>query len=129
MSLNENPGQAIEDILLGKADLGMLSAANPEDILLDWLSAYSNDLDFEHTVDEGIATFIHKYYGNTSLTDVEGYAAAIWRRVCSVIENHTLPIATEMLRKKVKGSSEYLRNIYRGQICSPYNSAIKAIEK
>ena len=52
------PLEAVEDLLVGRADLGLLSAEEPSALLLDWLAGIGDQDGFAGEIDETLARWI-----------------------------------------------------------------------
>lgn len=127
----QDSDKAVSDLLLEQANLGNLQAAEPADILVDWLVNYSEYTDFVQAVDESITKFIENQYGSNELVEIsEAYAASVWSRVSIIIRVGPLPLALQKLRQKVEENPEYLQDLNAEYPhLNPYNWAMKALEK
>lgn len=128
------PDNAIHDLLLGWADLGHLNAADPEEILLDWLEGLgSTHPEFLHAVDSAIACWIRRSWGKPTLPVAGGNAAVVasaWVRVANIIAySPGLTRAAKALRSFLPEQRIFLSALSEGRARDPEGRAWLALAR
>jgi tetratricopeptide (TPR) repeat protein len=127
----ENPNNAVEDILTGRADLELLSVADPVGVLLDWLERIPGQTGFAEALDNALAEWISRSWGNPALETAASSAtltSVAWSRAGSLIELHTtLRESAKALRSHVMADRRFLNSITQGRSRDPQGQAWLAV--
>ncbi len=115
----EEPLNALHNFLLGRADLGYLSAAEPVDVMLGWLRAFGTKEGLAPDLDEILADWIKRSWGELLLPGGAGSAtltAVAWRRATAIITAATgLDRAAQSLRERFLEDRRYLNSLSEGR--------------
>ena len=129
-AFEEDRTAAVQDLLLGAADLGPYQTLDSWAVALPWLQAFSDTgfpADFDAALTEWIATSwgkpIHPAsYGSAALT------ARAWESVSLIIANFDrLPMSARALRDRVLGNREFLAFMGEGPSRDPAGRAWQAL--
>ena len=125
-----DPLEALEDLLLGRAALGHLSADEPVEILLDWLESMSGQSEFPQQVDAALARWIQQSWGKSRLPK-SGSAAVLavaWTRAADLIafEPHLVQ-AGKQLRLFFPEQRSFLSALSEGRARDPEGRAWLAV--
>jgi len=118
------PEEALQDLLLGGADLGHLNPADPERVLLDWIESLGPGSGLLAAVDRALASWIERSWGDP---DPEGLGAAVsavaWCRAADLIGGCPgeggLSGAAKALRERFLDEPSFLRSIAEGRARDP----------
>ncbi|HXM39778.1 MAG TPA: hypothetical protein VN924_00915, partial [Bryobacteraceae bacterium] len=129
-AFEEDPTAAVQDLLLGAADLGPFQTLDPWAVALPWLQAFSDasfPADFDAALSEWIVSSwgqpIHPAsYGSAALT------ARAWEAVSLIIANFDgLPTSAGILRGRVLANREFLASMGEGPSLDPAGRAWQAL--
>ena len=127
----EEPQTALHDLLMGRAALGHLDAAEPGEVLLDWLRLLKAD--FSTTVDTALAGWIDSHWGDSFPDGSAGHAALTaeaWMRACDLIAlEPCLQLAAAALRGHVLAQPRFLESIGEGRARDPQSRAWQALAR
>lgn len=118
------PDEALQDLLLGGADLEHLNPADPERVLLDWIESLSPGSGLLAAVDHALASWIGRSWGDP---DPKGLGAAVaavaWCRAADLIggcpDEEGLSGAAKVLRERLLEEPTFLRSIAEGRARDP----------
>lgn len=126
----QDPARALHDFLLGRADLGYLSAAEPVDVMLGWLRAFGKDNGLVLDLDQVLADWITRCWGEL-LPGGAGSAtltAVAWHRATGIITAATgLDRAAQALRERFLEDQRYLNSLSEGRARDPQAGAWLAL--
>lgn len=132
-----DPDGALHDLLLGRAELGHLTVAEPVDLLLGWLRTLGEGSGFVGQVDRALAAWIETYWGRIELPEGADSAAITtnaWLRVTELLAATPLPTATpsltrsgQTLTRRVLADQRYLDSLAEGRSCDPQANAWLAL--
>ena len=129
-AFEEDRGAAVQDLLLGAADLGPYQTLDPWAVVLPWLQAFSDtglSADFDAALTEWITASwgkpIHPAsYGSAALT------ARAWESASLIIANFDrLPISARTLRDRVLEDRQFLAFMGEGPSRDPAGRAWQAL--
>jgi len=127
------PLEAVEDLLAGRADLGLLSAEEPSALLLDWLAGIGDQDGFADEIDEALAWWIDNSWGNPTLESANRSAsltAVAWCRAADVIAmDERLDKSADYLRQHVTNDRRFLNALHEGRGRDPMARAWLAIAR
>jgi tetratricopeptide (TPR) repeat protein len=125
------PQAALHDLLMGRAALGHLDAAEPGDILLDWLRLLPAD--FTTAVDAALAAWIEAHWGDSLPEGSGGHAALTaeaWMRACDLIAlTPGLAGAEAALRRPFLAQPRFLESLGEGRARDPQSRAWQALAR
>ena len=129
-----DPDAALRDLLLGRADLGHLSAAEPGEILLDWLEGLgTTHAEFRDAVDTALAKWIEQSWGQSTLPLAGGSAAVVataWVRAANLIAfSPGLERAARALRSLFPEQRIFLSALSEGRARDPEGRAWLALAR
>ncbi|MCB2262200.1 MAG: tetratricopeptide repeat protein, partial [Candidatus Thiosymbion ectosymbiont of Robbea hypermnestra] len=126
-----DPDEALHDLLLGRAELGHLTVAEPVDLLLGWLHALGEPSGFADHLDRALAKWIETSWGRTELPDGGGSATlttSAWFRVTGLLAaTPVLKVAGRTLAEWVRADHRYLDSLAEGRSCDPQANAWLAL--
>ncbi len=126
-SFAEAPQTAVGDLLVGCADLGLLSAGEPTQVLLDWLETYGDREGFAEAADKALADWVSTSWGIPELPAAAGSAvltAVAWCRCANVIAvDRRLTNAASELCERVKERRQFLDTLNFGRARDPLGRA------
>jgi len=126
-SFSEDPQTAVGDLLVGCADLGVLSAGEPTQVLLDWLETYGDREGFAEAADKALADWVSTSWGILELPAAAGSAvltAVAWCRCANVIAvDRRLSQAAAELRERVMAERRFLDALSFGRARDPLGRA------
>jgi len=129
----QEPVEALEDLLTGGADLGPLNADEPSGVLLDWLDGLGRQSDFPQEVDAALAQWIDRSWGNPMLPGAASSAtltAVAWCRAGDVIAmDERLDRAAGQLRLCVLEDRFFLDALTEGRSRDPQGRAWLALAR
>ncbi len=79
----ENPVVALDDLFLGRAELGLLAPSEPRNVLARWLTVFAGQREFVAFVDHALADWVNHFWGYSR---DDGSAPVIARAWCQVGE-------------------------------------------
>lgn len=127
------PLEAVEDLLVGRADLGLLSAEEPSSLLLDWLAGIGDREGFAREIDEALASWISSSWGNPALDKANQSASltsVAWCRAADVIAlGEGLVVSVKCLREHVTGDRRFLNALHEGRGRDPQGRAWFALAR
>jgi tetratricopeptide (TPR) repeat protein len=129
------PVEALHELLLGISPLGHLAAADPEQLLLDWLEALGTKNNFAHQVDEALTIWIGRSWSNPLLGPAPASAARTalaWCRAADVIAvdfKGELKQSVVALRTKVTSDRYFLDALAEGTSRDPLGHAWLALAR
>ena len=127
----EEPETALHDLLMGRAALGHLDAAEPGNVLLDWLRLLPAD--FSTAVDDALAVWIASRWGDSFPPGSAGHAsltAEAWIRVCDLIAlDARLGQSAAALRSHVLAQPRFLESLSEGRARDPQGRAWQALAR
>jgi len=130
-SFAADPDTALHDLVLGRADLGHLTVADPVDLLLGWLRALANRSDFTAQVDQSLSSWILRNWGLIELpggADSATLTSAAWVRVGELLAAApTLTAAGDVLAQRVLADRRYLNSLCEGRSRDPQAAAWLAL--
>jgi tetratricopeptide (TPR) repeat protein len=125
------PDAALEDLLLGGADLGHLSADEPTEVLLDWLDGLGEE--FVAEIDAALARWIDLAWGDADLAAAGGSAALLalaWCRAADLIAAQPrLAQAAGQLRALFLADRPFLSALAEGRARDPEGRAWLALAR
>lgn len=125
------PVEALEALLGGWASLGVLNAADPVTLLLDWLEVLGND--FASKVDSALAVWIGQMWGQSapeSMNQSSSLCAATWCNVASVIAGDArLKSSAQALKERVLDDRSFLDGLTEGRSRDPLAQAWLALAR
>jgi Flp pilus assembly protein TadD len=131
LRFESEPNIAIAELLVGAAELGHLRAAEPVELLLNWMAAFGEKADFSAQVDGAIDRWIERSWGIPELPEAAGSAAltaTAWCRACDVIGvSRALPLSTARLRVFVQDEPTFLDALTEGRARDPLGRAWLAL--
>ena len=124
------PDSSLDDLLTGRAALGLLSAAEPDALLVGWLRDIGNTGGFAEAVDETLSDWIARSWGQPLLPSAADatITSVAWCRVCEVIA--VVPVlikSADMLRERVLAEPLFLDSLTEGRACDPLGRAYFAL--
>ncbi len=126
-----DPDLALHNLVLGRAELGHLTVADPVDLLLGWLRALGNRTDFRAQVDQSLSSWIVRNWGLIELpggADSATLTSAAWVRVGEVLAAApTLTAAGDALAQRVLADRRYLNSLCEGRSRDPQAAAWRAL--
>ncbi|MFL6262463.1 MAG: tetratricopeptide repeat protein [Thermoanaerobaculia bacterium] len=128
----DNPSEALEDLLLGRAALGHLNADEPVEILLDWLESLGERSEFPAQVDAALAEWIERSWGRSRLPKTESAAvlAVAWTRAANLIAfEPRLVQAARQLRSYFPKDRSFLSALSEGRARDPEGRAWLAVAR
>ncbi len=132
-SLVDDPVAALDDLLLGRAELGHLGAAEPEQLLLDWLEGIGDREGFAEFLDGALAVWIERSWNHPILANASGSAAVTadaWCSTCMTIACcPALSGAAAQLRQHVLGEPVFLQSLTEGRSRDPMGRAWLALAR
>ena len=127
------PVDAVEALLVGRADLGLLSAEEPSTLLLDWLAGIGDQDGFAREIDEALASWIRRSWGNPTLEKANQSASltsVAWCRAADVIAmDERLDDSADCLRQMVINDRRFLNTLHEGRGRDPMARAWLAIAR
>ena len=122
-----NPGTALHDLLLGRAELGHLSVANPVDLLLGWLHAFGDQGGFTDLLDQSLTAWITDNWGRVELangSDSATLTSAAWTQATELLAAApSLTQAGKTLTQYVLSDQRYLNSLTEGRSRDPQAGA------
>lgn len=129
----QEPVDALCDLMLGISALGHLAAADPEQLLLDWIEVLGNKADFRRRVDEAIAAWIERFWGDPLLGPPPSSAARTalaWCRIAAVVAAEpAFRLSAAALKAKVVGERHILGALTEGASRDPLGRAWLALAR
>lgn len=117
------PYDAVEDLLVGRANMGLLSAEEPSMLLLDWLTGIGDQADFADDIDKALVWWINRSWGNPEIEKANKNAsltAVAWCRVADVIAmDERLVKSANCLRQWVTDDHRFLNDLCEGRTRDP----------
>nr|VFK23521.1 MAG: Tetratricopeptide repeat-containing protein [Candidatus Kentron sp. MB] len=143
LHLDQDPEAALHDLLRGRASLGHLSAAEPDELLLDWLRGFGPRSHYARLLNGALTTWINRYWGKLLLSDT-GYAvltSRAWLRAMDTIaaspfvgsedivrpEDYPLFGAATSLRERVLADRNFLNDMTEAHTHDPQGIAWVAL--
>ena len=125
-TFEENRNVAVQDLLLGAADLGPFGTLDPWAVALQWLQGFS-DTEFPKKFDAALAEWIANSWGEPVHPASYGSAvltARAWESASLIIANFDrLPVSANILRDRVLGNREFLSFMGEGPSRDPAGRA------
>ena len=129
-AFEEDRNAAVQDLLLGAADLGPFQTLDPWAAALPWLQGFS-DTGFPADFDAALAEWIMASWGKPIHPASYGSAtltARAWESAALIIANFDrLPISAGTLRDRVLGDREFLAFMGEGPSLDPAGRAWQAL--
>ncbi|WP_165374302.1 MULTISPECIES: tetratricopeptide repeat protein [Sorangium] len=129
----QEPVEALHDLLLGVAELGHLAVAEPEQLLLDWIEALGTTSAFPRRVDQALAAWIERSFGDPLLGPPPGSAARTalaWCRAADVIASEPkLREAASTLKERMLRERHFLGALSEGASRDPLGRAWVALAR
>ena len=126
-----DPNQALHDLLLGRAELGHLTAAEPVELLLGWLRALDEGSGFPDYLDQALAAWIATYWGRSELpegADSASITTNAWLRVTELlVAASSLTRSGQTLTRHMLADRRYLDSLAEGRSCDPQANAWLAL--
>lgn len=114
---SESPDEALHELLVGRAYLEHLNAAEPSALLCDWMASRGEDL-VRH-VDRALAAWISRHWGQTILPESAESAllsAQAWRHAFDVVGREPrLTRSLKALRHRFPADRAFLASITEGR--------------
>ncbi len=128
------PQKAISELLVGRADMGTLSAEEPFMLLLDWLSGIgAKDSGFVVEVDKALAAWVEGSWGNPALKEANqnsSLTSVAWRQAADIIAmREDLDKSAQCLRQRVIADPDFLNALHEGRARDPMANAWRAIAR
>ena len=126
-----DPDQALHDLLLGRAELGHLTVAEPVELLLGWLRALDEGSGFPDHLDQALAAWIATYWGRSGLpegADSASITTNAWLRVTELlVAASSLTRSGQALTRHMLADRRYLDSLAEGRSCDPQANAWLAL--
>jgi len=127
------PGEALQALLGGWASLGVLNAADPVTLLLDWLDVLGERDGFRSRVDSNLAAWMGQLWGDPApkaMDESASLCAALWCNVASVIAgDRHLKESAEVLKWHVLEDRWFLDALTEGPSRDPQGLAWLALAR
>jgi tetratricopeptide (TPR) repeat protein len=129
-AFEDDRGAAVQDLLLGSADLGSFQVLDPWAVVLPWLQGLS-DTSFPADFDSALSGWIMTSWGEPIHPASQGSAgltARAWESASLIIANFDrLPISAGILRDRVLADREFLAFMGEGPSRDPAGRAWQAL--
>lgn len=120
---SDEPEAAVEDLLLGRADLAHLGAAEPVEILVGWVENLGDVPELTHALDRALAAWIERSWGWPVLPKAAGSSALTaraWIRAADVLAAvNGLGGASAVLCARFLADFGFLRALSEGRSRDP----------
>ncbi len=130
-AFDADPRTALQDLLLGRAELGHLTIADPVDLLLGWLRTFGDSGGFSGLLDRSLRSWIDDHWGKTELPgglDSATLTTAAWTRAADLLAAApALVAAGDTLTRRVTADRRYLNSLAEGRSRDPQASAWRAL--
>ena len=125
----KNPDEALDQLLRGEVYLEESDAADPGDILIDWVERYSDELGFRETLDAALARWIEKSWtAPPPLPEDELVWADAWIRACNAVAYiEVLEASATALRRRFDERDKRLGPLSYGRSRDPLGRYLFAI--
>jgi len=131
-ALLESPVRALSAVLAGRADLGVLSAANPEDVLLAWIRLLADAPSVIQTLDRALAEWIERSWGVFSIPGVGAarQTANSWSRASLIVANASnLESSARALHKRRDEAGRFLGALSTSRANDPLGAYLTALTR
>ena len=127
---DREPDVAVDELLRARYYFGHLNVADPEDLLIDWLSTLDDQSRFRERIDEALARWVIRAWGRPAGSDA-GRArelSAAWSRLADIVAySESLDKTASELRSRFDDRNAYLGPLSLGPSRDPLGRYLFAI--